>query len=46
MKWIFGAGNLASTYYEQGQLDLAILHYNQAIIYDSRFVEAYNNLVF
>ncbi|XP_040960103.1 probable UDP-N-acetylglucosamine--peptide N-acetylglucosaminyltransferase SEC isoform X3 [Gossypium hirsutum] len=37
-------GNLASTYYERGQLDLAIHHYKQAIAYDQRFVEAYNNL--
>lgn len=39
------AGNLASIYYEQGQLDLAILHYSQAITCDPQFVEAYNNLV-
>ena len=39
------AGNLASTYYDQGQLDLAILHYKQAISSDPRFLEAYNNLV-
>lgn len=39
------AGNLASTYYEQGQLDLAILHYKHAISCDPRFLEAYNNLV-
>ena len=37
-------GNLASTYYERGQLDLAILHYKQAIACDQRFLEAYNNL--
>ncbi|KAH7543355.1 hypothetical protein FEM48_Zijuj02G0175400 [Ziziphus jujuba var. spinosa] len=37
-------GNLASTYYEQGQLDLAILHYKHAISCDPRFLEAYNNL--
>ncbi|XP_038973671.1 probable UDP-N-acetylglucosamine--peptide N-acetylglucosaminyltransferase SEC [Phoenix dactylifera] len=36
--------NLASTYYEQGQLDLAILHYTRAITCDPRFVEAFNNL--
>ena len=41
----YDAGNLASMYYEQGQLDLAILHYNQAISCDQRFLEAYNNLV-
>lgn len=41
----FGAGNLASMYYEQGQLDLAIFHYKQAISCDSAFLEAYNNLV-
>lgn len=38
-------GNLASTYYEQGQLDMAILHYKQAVSCDPRFLEAYNNLV-
>ena len=43
--WHYGAGNLASTYYERGQLDLAILHYKQAIACDQRFLEAYNNLV-
>lgn len=32
-------------YYEQGQLDLAIFHYKQAIACDSAFLEAYNNLV-
>ena len=42
---LFAAGNLASTYYELNQLDLAILHYKQAINYDSAYVEAYNNLV-
>ncbi|KAG6529291.1 hypothetical protein ZIOFF_011488 [Zingiber officinale] len=41
---ILDAGNLAGIYYEQGQLDLAILHYKQAINCDSTFVEAYNNL--
>ncbi|KAJ7973580.1 Tetratricopeptide repeat (TPR)-like superfamily protein [Quillaja saponaria] len=41
-KWC--SGNLASTYYEQGQLDLAILHYKQAVSCDPRFLEAYNNL--
>jgi tetratricopeptide (TPR) repeat protein len=39
------AGNLASIHYEQGQLDMAILHYKQAIACDPRFLEAYNNLV-
>lgn len=39
------SGNLASTYYEQSQLDMAILHYKQAITCDPRFLEAYNNLV-
>lgn len=39
------AGNLASVYYEQGNLDLAIMHYKQAILLDSTFLEAYNNLV-
>lgn len=38
-------GNLASIHYEQGQLDMAILHYKQAIACDPRFLEAYNNLV-
>lgn len=32
-------------YYEQGQLDMAILHYKQAVARDPRFLEAYNNLV-
>ncbi|KAG6524152.1 hypothetical protein ZIOFF_014043 [Zingiber officinale] len=38
------AGNLAGIYYEQSQLDMAILHYKQAINCDSTFIEAYNNL--
>ncbi|KAH9728208.1 putative UDP-N-acetylglucosamine--peptide N-acetylglucosaminyltransferase SEC [Citrus sinensis] len=37
-------GNLASTYYERGQADMAILYYKQAIGCDPRFLEAYNNL--
>lgn len=40
-----GAANLASIYYEQGNLDMAIFHYKQAISLDSEFLEAYNNLV-
>jgi len=36
-------GNLATIYYEQGQLDMAIRCYNQAIVCDPQFVEAYNN---
>ncbi len=40
-----GAGNLASLYYEQGLLDHAIVHYKQALLLDSNFLEAYNNLV-
>ncbi|KAM3366948.1 hypothetical protein ACQJBY_015935 [Aegilops geniculata] len=40
----FHAGNLATIYYEQRQLDMAIHCYNQAILCDSRFVEAYNNM--
>lgn len=32
-------------YYEQGNLDMAILHYNSAISCDAGFLEAYNNLV-
>ncbi|KAG6514436.1 hypothetical protein ZIOFF_024795 [Zingiber officinale] len=39
-----GLGNLAGIYYEQSQLDMAILHYKQAINCDSTFIEAYNNL--
>ena len=39
------AGNMAGTYYEQGQMDMAIVHYKQAIECDSGFLEAYNNLV-
>ncbi|KAG6527555.1 hypothetical protein ZIOFF_009666 [Zingiber officinale] len=42
----FWAGNLAGIYYEQSQLDMAILHYKQAINCDSTFIEAYNNLGF
>ncbi|KAL6345170.1 hypothetical protein AAG906_013654 [Vitis piasezkii] len=38
------AGNMAGTYYEQGQMDMAIVHYKQAIECDSGFLEAYNNL--
>jgi tetratricopeptide (TPR) repeat protein len=41
----FHAGNLATIYYEQRQLDTAIHCYRQAIVCDSRFVEAYNNMV-
>ncbi|KAJ4721143.1 Tetratricopeptide repeat (TPR)-like superfamily protein [Melia azedarach] len=37
-------GNLASTYYERGQADMAILYYKQALGCDPRFLEAYNNL--
>ncbi|KAG6536379.1 hypothetical protein ZIOFF_001433 [Zingiber officinale] len=37
-------GNLAGIYYDQSQLDMAILHYKQAINCDSTFIEAYNNL--
>lgn len=37
-------GSLAGIYYEQGRLDLAILHYKEAINCDSTFIEAYNNL--
>ncbi|XP_020409049.1 probable UDP-N-acetylglucosamine--peptide N-acetylglucosaminyltransferase SEC-like isoform X4 [Zea mays] len=40
----FHAGNLATIYYEQGQLDMAIRCYNQAIVYDPQFIEAYNNM--
>ncbi|KAG6469610.1 hypothetical protein ZIOFF_070540 [Zingiber officinale] len=36
-------GNLAGIYYEQSQLDMAILHYKQTINCDSTFIEAYNN---
>lgn len=43
--WLFIAGNLGNIYYEQGQLDLAILSYRQAINCNSSYVEAYNNLV-
>ena len=39
------AGNLASVHYEQNNLELAIIHYKQAILLDSTFLEAYNNLV-
>ncbi|GAB2210029.1 hypothetical protein Droror1_Dr00015279 [Drosera rotundifolia] len=38
------AGNLATIHYEQGQLDMAILHYKRAITLDAGFFEAYNNL--
>ncbi|KAG6486796.1 hypothetical protein ZIOFF_055376 [Zingiber officinale] len=45
MHWGYlDAGNLAGIYYEQSQLDMAILHYKQAINCDSTFIEAYNNL--
>ncbi|KAG6500071.1 hypothetical protein ZIOFF_039885 [Zingiber officinale] len=36
--------NLSGIYYEQSQLDMAIMHYKQAINCDSTFIEAYNNL--
>lgn len=39
------AGNLASVYFEQRNLDMAILNYRRAIAFDSGFLEAYNNLV-
>lgn len=42
---LHGAGNLASTYYERGQTEMAILYYKQAISCDPRFLEAYNNMV-
>jgi len=42
-KWC--TGNLASIYYEQGQLDMAILHYKQVVACAPKFLEAYNNLV-
>jgi tetratricopeptide (TPR) repeat protein len=38
-------GNLASIYYEQGQLEQAIATYRDAILLEPTFVEAYNNLV-
>ncbi|KAG5553325.1 hypothetical protein RHGRI_011257 [Rhododendron griersonianum] len=38
------ACNLASIYYEQGKLDMAVLHYKRAIACDAGFLEAYNNL--
>lgn len=41
----YGAGNLASIYYEQAQVDMAVLYYKQAIACDAGFLEAYNNLV-
>ncbi|KAG6495483.1 hypothetical protein ZIOFF_043308 [Zingiber officinale] len=45
MHWGYlDAGNLAGIYYEQSQLDMAILHYKQAINFDSTFIEDYNNL--
>ncbi|KAG6501340.1 hypothetical protein ZIOFF_041219 [Zingiber officinale] len=45
MHWGYlDARNLAGIYYEQSQLDMAILHYKQAINCDSTFIEAYNNL--
>ncbi|KAG6514301.1 hypothetical protein ZIOFF_024651 [Zingiber officinale] len=40
---VVAEGNLAGIYYEQSQLDMAILHYKQAINCDSTFIEAYNN---
>ncbi|KAG6495799.1 hypothetical protein ZIOFF_043627 [Zingiber officinale] len=40
----FWAGNLVGIYYEQSQLEMAILHYKQAINCDSTFIEAYNNM--
>ncbi|KAG6533132.1 hypothetical protein ZIOFF_006997 [Zingiber officinale] len=45
MHWGYlDAGNLVGIYYEQSQLDMAILYYKQAINCDSTFIEAYNNL--
>lgn len=38
-------GNLATIYHEQGQLDMAILHFKQAIACDTGYLDAYNNLV-
>ncbi|KAI3742261.1 hypothetical protein L1987_59941 [Smallanthus sonchifolius] len=37
-------GNLASIYYERGNLEVATNHYKQAIARDTGFLEAYNNL--
>lgn len=45
MLWATIAGNLASVYYEQSNLDMAILNYKRAIACDAGFLEAYNNLV-
>lgn len=42
---LISSGNLASIYYEQGNLEMAINHYKQAIARDAGFLEAYNNLV-
>lgn len=39
------AGNLASIFYDQGKMDMAILNYKRAIACDAGFLEAYNNLV-
>lgn len=39
------AGNLATVYYEQGNLEMAMLNYRRAITCDAGFLEAYNNLV-
>lgn len=39
------AGNMASIFYEQGNMDMAILNYKRAIACDAGFLEAYNNLV-
>ncbi|OIT21173.1 putative udp-n-acetylglucosamine--peptide n-acetylglucosaminyltransferase sec [Nicotiana attenuata] len=35
-------GNLASVYYEQGNMEMAILNYRRAITCDAGFLEAYN----
>lgn len=42
---LLSAGNLASVYYEQGNMEMAIFHYRRAITCDTEFLEAYNNLV-
>lgn len=46
LSWLLHcSGNLTSIYYEQGNLEMAINHYKQAIARDAGFLGAYNNLV-
>ncbi|KAL9162279.1 hypothetical protein ABFS82_07G079400 [Erythranthe guttata] len=44
MAFVITAGNLGSIYYEQSNLDMAILNYKRAIACDAGSLETYNSL--